>query len=577
MKVIYLENPMGKSHVYAALFIMTACHNEGAVKKNKLTPHPLQFNSSFQIPPKVSGSLKAAALRDVFLPRHKNEKKIDIVADEVPAKLFFKSLVKNTDYNIALHPKVEGKITLQLNQVTIVEVLKTVRNLYGFDYKCPSATHIEVLPASLQTRAFSINYLDLNRGGQSETSIASSSLINSNNASSSSGDSQNTSQQAVNAKVTTSSNSNFWGELKQTLEIMIGHEEGRKVALSPLAGLVVVQAMPDELRRVEDFLQNAELSLNRQVILEAKILEVELNKGYQSGINWVSLSKHIKASQLGGNVFGDSANSNSLPTGIRTVDSEGNALPSQINLNGPTNYNQDTHTDTGVFGGVFTLALNYKNLASFVELLSTQGNVQVLSSPRVSTTNNQKALIKVGTDEFFVTNVSSVNQSTNSNNNNNNSDNQSQNVSFHPFFSGIALDVTPHISSKGYVTLHIHPSISAVSDKDKTLTLNGKKQIYPLAVSNIRESDNVVRARNGQVVVIGGLMTDKISNIVAGVPILKDIPGLGHLFRHTKKGLSKSELVILLRPIIVGEEDSNTALEDSIERFQSLERLTNYE
>lgn len=166
-------------------------------------------------------------------------------------------------------------------------------------------------------------------------------------------------------------------------------------------------------------------------------------------------------------------------------------------------------------------------------------------APRVSTVNNQKAVIKVGSDEFFVTEISSDTTTTASGTTSN------PELTLTPFFSGIALDVTPQISEDGQVILHIHPSISEITDQLKVITLGGEAFELPLALSTVRESDSVVKARNGQVVVIGGLMKNTTSDESGGVPGVRDIPFLGEAFKQKRKLNRRSELVILLRPIVV--------------------------
>jgi len=222
---------------------------------------------------------------------------------------------------------------------------------------------------------------------------------------------------------------------------------------------------------------------------------------------------------------------------------------------------------TSAFGGVFTLALNFGDFASFIELLKTQGNVQVLSSPRVSTMNNQKAVIKVGTDEFFVTDISTTTTTGAS------TTNVSPNVTLTPFFSGIALDVTPQISEQGDVTLHVHPSVSEVVDQQKTVVIGNVSQQIPLALSTVRESDSIVRAKSGQVIVLGGLMQNRFDDKDAGVPGLSGIPMLGNLFKHKKVVSVKSELVILLKPIVVdGGNQWTGALSQSASSLQRLSK-----
>jgi MSHA biogenesis protein MshL len=218
------------------------------------------------------------------------------------------------------------------------------------------------------------------------------------------------------------------------------------------------------------------------------------------------------------------------------------------------------------FGNLFAIGSSTSNFASLITLLSTQGSVHVLSSPRVATVNNQKAVIKVGSDEFFVTDISSDNTTTIA------GTITSPDLTLTPFFSGIALDVTPQISKDGEVILHIHPSISEVTDQVKTIVLGEEELRLPLAFSTVRESDSIVKALSGQVVVIGGLMKTISSDDKGGVPGMDEVPVVGELFKQKRKLNRRSELVILLRPIVV---DKNRAwanyIQQSAERIQRLQ------
>jgi MSHA biogenesis protein MshL len=203
---------------------------------------------------------------------------------------------------------------------------------------------------------------------------------------------------------------------------------------------------------------------------------------------------------------------------------------------------------SNTLGGAFTLAAQARDFAAYVNLLQVQGNARVLSSPRVSTLNNQKAVIKSGSDEFFVTNVTSNTVTSTA-------ASTSNSIELTSFFSGVALDVTPQIDDDGTVILHIHPTVSAVTAQNLSVTVAGQTDTLPLALSQIRESDSVVRARSGQVIVIGGLMTTQNSNTNYQTPFLGSIPVLGNLFKSKQTTGKKTELVILLKPIVVGDDD----------------------
>lgn len=501
------------------------------------------------------------------------DRRFDIFADQVPARSFFLGLVKDTPYNISVPPTVVGSISLQLKKVTIGEILETVRNVYGYGYR-RNSSGFEILPATLQTQAFKINYLDLDRKGKSEIRVSAGGLRSSTQGSGSvitpvaaTGGAEGEQQQVTNSRIVSTSNSDFWDELKATIEAMIGSGQGRRVAISPMSGLVVVQAFPGELRKVDDFLKKAELTINRQVILEAKILEVELNESFQAGVNWSLLTGRLRATEFGGEVarVNPVVGEKDFPPLTNNLIGDDIALrPGRQGLTRFIESPFDSGRNVGSFGGVFALAMNYKNLATFVELLGAQGKVQVLSSPRISTMNNQKALIKVGKDQFFITNISTTTTAIGT------TASTTPNVTFDPFFSGIALDVTPSINDCDEITLHVHPAVSDVEDEVKTFVLNGVEQSVPLAASTVRESDSMVRAKNGQMVVIGGLMQDNTAKVREGIPFLKDLPVLGYLFGHTVQKTKKSELVILLRPIVMDDNAWSEKMEENVENFHKL-------
>jgi MSHA biogenesis protein MshL len=473
------------------------------------------------------------------------EKRLEIAASGVAAQQFLAAIVDESPYSIAVHPDVSGTITLNLKNVTLDETLDVIESLYGYDIRREGRV-IQVYPAGMRTETIPLDYLYVKRSGISSTSVNSggvsgndsssgnSSGGNNNSNSGNSGNSgrnsggngSNSSNQGGSASsgvnIYTENESDFWSELKVTLSALVGSENGRSVIVSPQAGLITIKAMPAEITAVKRFIESTEEHLRRQVIIEAKIMEVTLNDDYQQGVKWDQVLGHIESTNIDFSTTGSIA---------------GNTIASAI-------------------GGVTNLNFLNKDFSGVIELLSTQGNVQVLSSPRITATNNQKAIIKVGEDEYFVTDVSSTTTT-------GTSTTTTPEIDLTPFFSGIALDVTPQIDADGEVILHVHPSVTITDEQTKTIRLSDQDIILPLAQSSVRESDTIIRAKSGEIVVIGGLIETRKVDLESKTPFFGNIPLVGALFKSKSESVQKKELVILLKPIVIGQDTWKNQLQDA--------------
>lgn len=467
------------------------------------------------------------------------EDKFDISVHRMDAKTFFLSLVKGTPYNIVVHPDVSGKISLDLRQVTLEQVLDTVRSMYGLAYK-RNGNIYKIYANGLQTQMFHINYLNVARDGESSMSVSAGQV--SDLAGDGKGDKKDGARGVTRqegTRISTSTSTDFWKQLKTTLSLFVANNAGQDIIISPQTGIVVVRALPDELVTIEKYLEKSQLILKRQVVIEAKILEVALNDGFQSGINWQALGQH---------------GSNSNKSVTTRVGSSPIANVADL-------------VDPLKIGGAFRLNASLNDFTAVIQLLESQGNVQVLSSPKISTINNQKAVIKVGSDEFFVTEI--TNNTTISGNNTQ----TNPSVELTPFFSGIALDVTPQISEEDEVILHIHPSISRVTESTKTIRISPTQDLeLPLATSSIRETDSIVYAKTGEIVVIGGLMSSRSEESDSGAPGLQSVPLLGNLFKQKSRSFKKSELVILLKPRIIDADGWGQELGNNAELFNQMRK-----
>lgn len=479
-------------------------------------------------------------------PPASTESRFDLSVNQAPAAQVFLQIAAGSPWQVLLSPEVSGSVTLSLRDTTVLDALDAMRELYGFHYRI-SGRRIFVQPNTVQTRVFRVNYLPGRRQGTSDIRVTSSSIgqvggggaaqvanANGNNNGGSTGNgSVPGSRQDDTAHVRTSSDNDFWRDVQNSLTALLPADvtgsQRRQVIVNAAAGVVVVRATPLELRQIAQYLEAVQLSVERQVMLEAKILEVELSKDAQTGVNWSAF----------GNFLNGALSLAALAPGI-TLSGTG-----QIDLAAATT---TASTSGKAFYGV---AFQHANFSTLLTFLESQGKVQVLSSPRIATINNQKAVLKVGSDELYVTGVSSSISSTGS------STTSVPSVTLQPFFSGIALDVTPQIDKDGMVMLHVHPSISTVTEKQKSINL-GSLGSYklPLAASTISETDSIVRVKDGQIVAIGGLMQQEQREENSQVPGLGDAPVVGGLFRQKSTVMRKRELVILMKTTVIREDSA---------------------
>lgn len=463
--------------------------------------------------------------------------RFDVSVNNVPAKNFFAGLAQGSDCSLILAPGVTGNVTLKLKQVTLIEALDVASDLYGYHYEKMSYGY-KIYPKELETRIFMVDKLTLQRTLKTNTQINSSGG-DLTQATSSSGGSANITPSTVTIEA--SQKDTFWSDMLTTISALIGATGNPKnvkpsdpmVQMSADTGMIVVRAYPKDMQLVEQYIVKTQRILGREVIIEAEILDVALADEYSTGINWTALT-------AGGSM------SPALPL-------------------------TPTATTNGLLTSVYNLSMSgdRNNFNYALSLISTQGKVSVLSKPRVSAINNQSAIIKVGSDNYYVTNVQSQvttgggGESTNT---------TTSTINLQAFFSGISLYVTPQITEEGDVNLHIHPSVSKVTENTLSVTVDDQKSDLPVAQSDIRETDTVVHAKDGQVIILGGLMQTLDSVVSSGLPLKsKYQDSLGTATSAHQSTGAKSELVILLRPIIVQDRIWKTELDKTAKSGYSKE------
>jgi len=473
----------------------------------------------------------------------RDEPRFSLTVNNARASEVFMGMVTGTPYSMLVHPDVTGTLTLNLKNVTVPEAMEAVRALYGYEYEVQGQRIIVPSPA-MQTRIYHLNALAMQRKGMSDMRVVSGSSTSGGG----SGSTGSSSKSLETSSVQTSTDSNYWEEVAASLKTLVG--EAGSVVVSAQSGIVIVKAAPASLYMVEKYLRASELVSTRQVMLEAKILEVQLDDGYQAGINWATLQRGGKTA------IGVSGVSPSVGPGGTSLVNLGGTVAQMLGGAIP-----------GPAGSLFGLAFNDGDFGAVINLIKSQGTVHVLSSPRIATINNQKAVLKVGTDDFFVTEVTGGTVAALG------VPATPPNVVVQPFFSGIALDVTPQIDDRDNITLHVRPSVSSVRENRKTINLGQLGElILPLASSSISETDSVVRLKDGHIVAIGGLMSQSYGDNKNRIPVLGEIPVVGQLFGNTSQNSQKRELVVLIKTTLIRDnQDWDRDLAATQRRFQNYE------
>ena len=578
-----------------------------ATAPTRISPSPAPTGS--ELPSELRRSLLPPLRHS--LPRAAIERldpRFDLVVAEAPIQQVLSAIVSDTGYSLLLRPRAPGAVTsvpqetvtVNLKDVTIFEALNAIRELLGYEYTV-DGSRIYVQPPELSTRLFQLNYVLGQRRGVSDMQVVAGA----------SGSGYASTQASA---MSSFSKTDLWGELEDSLRTVLGCKipqassgtvasanpgsngsiasstgsgiaqgtsggnradasfpgelqiasrqrgndgcpDGRALSMNPMSGMLMVRAMPGELRMVQQMLRAVQVNVERQVIIEAKIIDVELNANAQQGINWAGFKDGLHRFSIGAEttLIGNAATGG----GALGASSLGGLLGSSL-----------TSGTGSAFSAGLGMALQLNNFSALINFLQTQGQVQVLSSPRIATLNNQKAVIKVGSEESFVTNITGGTVTTIDGV----STNAAPTLRYQPFFSGIALDVTPQIDDSGNITLHVHSLINTITEKQKISAPTAGGTLVPFAVNSINETDSVIRTRDNQVVVIGGLMTESMQDSRSRVPGAGETPLVGGLFRKGGQQSVKRELVILLKPTIVKDDNAwQNDLSDTRARIEQMQ------
>lgn len=415
------------------------------------------------------------------------------------------AIAKQTSFNIVVDPKIRGNVTVDLKNVTLTEALDTLTDLLELTYTIKQNI-IRVFEPVAETRIFSLQYVNLKRTGSSSTSAqigtTGGGITGTTGAAAATVTGGGTAGQTT---VTTTTETDLWKDVEAGVTKILSPKG--KMVVDKQSGNILVTDLPKFLDRIASFLESIEGSVQRQVLIEARVIEVTLTGEYSFGLDWGAIA-------------------------------QAGALRGASTASATRIFGQKLAPDTRGF----QIGVTSTDFKALLDVLSKQGELNVLSSPKLATLNNQTAVIRAGTDEvFFETRISETPSLTGTQ--------TTKTVTPRTVTIGVVLGITPQIGPDGTVVLHIRPTVTEKRGDAKS----SLGDTFPIL--DVREADMIVRAREGQVVVIGGLMQEKKRDDESKVPILGDLPGIGRLFRSTTQERRKTELVVLLSPtVMVGKK-----------------------
>jgi general secretion pathway protein D len=477
-------------------------------------------------------SRAAAATRDIptpvqqapFVPVPKPaapQETFTVTVTDVPVKELLFALARDAKLNLDIHPNVAGTVTLNAVKQTLPQILNRIAEQVSLRYDV-IGPNLVVSPDVAHVRTYKIDYLNMTREAKSTVSVATE--ISTTGGSVGQGGGGGSTGNKSNTEVTISTTNNFWELLVQNINGILGAGEGQVIA-NPLSSIVSVRATSRQHQQVQAFIDRLMANVQRQVLVEATIVEVELGSSYQSGVDWNLISQSN----------GFSAASNMIGGNLAT--------PPALALT----YDKAT----GSFDTVFAA----------LKMLEKFGDVKVLSSPKIMALNNQTALLKVVDEKVYFTVTREEEAAT---------DNSPAKVTFtsevHTVPVGLIMSVTPQITDDDRVTVNVRPTISRITGFaiDPAPRLANVEFDNLIPEIQIREMESLLKVDSGQIVVLGGLMQNRVSKDSSGVPLLSRLPWIGHLFSYKSDEYTKTELVIFLRPTVM----RNAALSAELKEFQ---------
>lgn len=491
-------------------------------------------------------------------------RRISLSVRDADLKDLLRAAGEGTDYNLVFDPDLDTRVKgIDLKGVTFQEILDQILPSFGFSHSLTGRT-VHIRKSDGMMRFYQVDQLSLRRKGSKEFMVSASgqTIQSSGGTSSGSGGSSGGSSGQDSAYTSTLASGNGadpWAELQIGLSTLIFNEplsasgstdggsatslappgsqayskNGRTLLIHPESGLVVVNAEPAVQSRVERYLNEMKHRTSRQVLLEARIVEVSLGNDSQIGVDWSA-------------VLTPGGASGGTGTDVTSNFSPGDTINPNLSAS----------------NGVFRLIAQNARVTATLSALAREGRLQVLSSPRISTLNNQKAILRVVREEaYFLQSSQATPTGIGSG--------VLVTTTITPLVVpvGIVLDIQPQVAEDGTITLAVNPSVSeVVTTRSFSVNGAGGGASATLPVVDRRDLDTVVRMKNGETLVMAGIIKGKEGFDDRGVPWFRRIPILGNLFSKREKSKQHTELAIFITPTLVEDTDQVRAQTEEAQR-----------
>lgn len=491
------------------------------------TNPPKMSDGHLQVPAPADGGIPAPVTQAPVLTRPKPAAKLEtytVVVSEVPVKELLFSLARDARLNVDIHPGITGTVTLNAVDQTLPQILNRIAKQVSLRYAI-DGPNLVVSPDVAFWRTYKLDYLNMARDSVSEMSVATRIATTGGSVGGDGGGSQEEGN-VSRTTVTNTTKNDFWTRIEGNIRSIVsgatqsaeaGTGGPASVVSDPNSGILNVLATQRQHEQIQSYVDEVLSNAVRQVLIEMSIVEVELSDGYQSGVDWQRLSDTQGTGSNGPSVIGSFIGANLASAPFFSL-----------------GYNKTTSDGS--------------NISATVRMLETFGDVKVLSSPKIMVLNNQTAVLKVVDEQVYFTVEQEITDATD-----NSLARTTYTSTIHTVPVGLVMSVTPQINDADTVSINVRPTISRITGfaTDPVPRLLGSDFDNLVPEIQVREMESLLQVANGQTIVMGGLMQNKTDKNNRGVPLFSTLPLIGNLFSYRDDVLTKTELVIFLRPTVI--------------------------